>query len=79
MGKLIDLIATENRQPGPRCTVAEALASLPKDVAKDLRDALGSTEASTRISRALLKLGHPLGMYPIQRHRRGDCACGRPR
>lgn len=78
MGKLSDLIVAENRATGPRCTVAIALATLPRDVVADLRAAMADAAVtSSGISRALAKLGHSLSPYTLQRHRRGECGCGK--
>lgn len=77
MSKLAAAIADEVIGHGPNCSVAELLGRLPKDLVGDLNEALASAVPATAISRALVKLGHDMSASPLQRHRRGDCSCGR--
>lgn len=77
MGKLLDAVAAETRAKGPRCTVGRLLTVLPKDILADLMVACDGPDTSTAISRGLHTLGYELGHNALQRHRRGDCGCGR--
>lgn len=61
---------------GPTCSVRRLLDELSKDDAEALREALADPKVpGTAIERALLKEGHRMGSYNIQRHRRGMCTC----
>jgi len=77
MGKLLDAVAAEARPQGPRCGVGRLLTDIPKDVRADLLAAFDSPATATAIARALHTLGYKIGHYALQRHRRGDCGCGR--
>lgn len=61
---------------GPTCSVALLLTDLNDDDAAALIDALADPKVpGTAIERALLKEGHRMPAYNLQRHRRGLCSC----
>lgn len=64
---------------GPPCGMFVLLGNLDKADAEVLREYLGDREKVTTavIHRALLREGHRLGKNTIERHRRGECSCGR--
>jgi hypothetical protein len=74
---LRDQIAAESCvKKGPTCSVLILLGELNDDDAEALREALADPKVpGTAIQRALLKEGHRIGAYNIQRHRRGACTC----
>ena len=62
---------------GPTCSVALLLADLDDEDRAALTDALADSKVpGTVIERALLKEGHRMPAYNLQRHRRGMCSCG---
>ena len=64
------------RAKGPRCTL-ERPALKPADLEK-LKAALAAPSiTSVAIARWLEDHGIELTSYVVQRHRRGDCRCGR--
>lgn len=77
MGKLAEAICAETRGNGARCSVAALLVKLPKDLRADLEAALSDGKPATAIARALTGIGYPVGPFPLQRHKRGDCGCAR--
>lgn len=80
MGSLLARFeASSTAQKGPRCTVALVLGQLAPDDAADLEVALESPEVTAKaIARVLAEDGHNIGAQSVSRHRRRDCACGRP-
>lgn len=80
MSKLATALAQQGvTRAGPRCTVTttiERLAGTPEG--DELAEAIADpTIPATALSRALRSIGIELNMFPIARHRRGDCACSR--
>lgn len=74
---LADAIANAMLRPGPKCRVALLRANLDKKDLAVLEDALASAGVSTSaIVTALRSEGHDIARSSIERHRRGDCACG---
>jgi len=70
------IISESTVKKGPSCSVLTLLAELDADDADALREAMADPKiAGTAIQRALLKEGHRMGAYNIQRHRRGACTC----
>jgi hypothetical protein len=78
MGKLLDAVAAERTARGPLCSAGALIASLPAEVRADLQAMFESGTATTVLVRALARLGYPATVFPMQRHRRGDCNCVRP-
>lgn len=78
VGLLDDVIELEAaRRPGPSCTVESWLDATQPDVRDDFNLALDSDAASTTIHAVITKrYGFKHGVNPVQRHRRGECACG---
>lgn len=74
---LADAIAEATRKPGTLCTVGRVRAGLT-DADRDALDAAFADPkiAAQQIMRALRAEGHEATRSPIERHRRGDCACG---
>ena len=74
---LADALADATRKPGPTCTFGRVIATLNDDDRAALAhyDALPDTTAAM-IVRALAAEGHRVNRGPVERHRRGDCACG---
>ncbi|HEY7824551.1 MAG TPA: hypothetical protein VIG24_17045 [Acidimicrobiia bacterium] len=74
---LRDQIAAETTiKKGPTCSVSLLLADLNDEDRKALSEAIADTKVpGTAIERALLKEGHRMPAYNIQRHRRGMCSC----
>ena len=80
MGRLSEAIAADPaRYFGALCTVAKARAQLGPDDLTDLDAALAQGVPSSAICRALDQIGVHVTQGSMQRHRRGDCTCGRPR
>lgn len=80
MPKAVDLSEFEaaGKPKGPMCSVKVALALLDKERSAKLAAALVTTGITTsQICRVLDGWGQPVGINTIQRHRRGECACGR--
>ena len=74
---LADAIAEATRRPGTLCTVGRVRAGLNDADRVALDDALGDPRVSAQqIMRALRAEGHEATRSPLERHRRGDCACG---
>jgi len=70
------IISESTTKKGPRCSVLTLLNELDADDADALREAMADPKIpGTAIQRALLKEGHRMGAYNIQRHRRGMCSC----
>lgn len=64
------------RERGPRCTLENP--ALPKADLEKLKAALADqTITSEAISRWLEPRGIVVSAFPVARHRRGDCRCGR--
>lgn len=80
MGKLLDAIASETSRGKPICGVATlrcTLSSEPELLA-DFEHALADDGTyATVLSRVLDSMGYKIGSDAIQRHRRGECHCGR--
>lgn len=75
MSLLDDLNAAQKKNS---CKVADVLADLPDDEAKDLEQALASpTFYHTTISAVLGRRGYALSGHSIAKHRRGDCGCAK--
>ena len=71
---LAQVLAT---RPGPRCNIAKLLDGIPPDERPDYVAALADENLSAvTIVRAFGLEGHAIGRSPVERHRRGDCACG---
>lgn len=79
MTSLADALATaQARKPGPKCTVARVLASLPPSEAELLVAALADPSYSNEaLALACQSAAVDLGVSPIGRHRRKGCACHR--
>lgn len=61
---------------GPTCSVSLLLNDLSAEDRAALVDALADPKVpGTAIERALLKEGHRMAAYNLQRHRRGLCSC----
>jgi len=68
--------AAHTRAKGPRCTLEKP--GLKPAEAEKLKAALAATSiTSVAIARWLEGHGIELTSYVVQRHRRGDCRCGR--
>lgn len=68
---------TATSRKGLPCGVATVLDALDAADRADLRTLLESEVAGVHIARALTNRGHEIKGHTIQRHRHGDCACGR--
>ncbi len=66
---------------GPLCGVAVVESRLDPDDLAALREFLADRDNVTTaaITRALASDGHRIGKNTVERHRRGECACGHPR
>ena len=74
---LADAIAEATRRPGTLCTVGRVRDALNDADRAALDAALADPAISAQqIMRALRAEGHEATRSPIERHRRGDCACG---
>ena len=70
--------AATNR--GTICSVYRVREALSKADQADLDTALADNGiAGSQIARALSARGHKVKGDTVQRHRKGDCACGRAR
>lgn len=78
---LFDEVAEEQRRriKGPSCSIAVLRAQLdPADLA-DFDAALDNpTITSAAIAAVLIRRGVLRSRAPLERHRGGSCACGRP-
>jgi hypothetical protein len=74
---LLDEIMEHNRgRAGTVCGVQKLYASLPKDDAKALRQAIADPMVKgTAISKALKARGYHVADGVVTRHRRGECVC----
>lgn len=77
---LDELLLAPARKPGPKCAVYKILHELPEDQSEKLRYLIDESPRSAgAIAEALAKMGHPISLYTVQRHRnrrRGDgCRC----
>ena len=71
---LAQVLAT---RPGPRCNVAKLLDGIPADERPDYVAALADENLSAvTICKAFGMEGHAITRSPVERHRRGECACG---
>tara|TARA_R110000868_G_scaffold292879_1_gene553390 strand:+ start:474 stop:713 length:240 start_codon:yes stop_codon:yes gene_type:complete len=75
---LADALATVlASKPGPKCTVSRLLAKLDPAERADYEAALANDELSAvTICKAFALEGHSVSRSPVERHRRGGCACG---
>ena len=75
----VDLSEFVNRRPGPPCRVGEAFKKLPEDQQAKLSVALGTKKITTATIRRVFEGWTEMKINPssFQRHRDGDCACGR--
>lgn len=74
---LTELVAANTRQPGGTCTVATTRSVLDPELATELDTLIADPSVPcSAIARALESLGHRIKQDTLQRHRRGDCACG---
>jgi len=75
---LADALATVlAAKPGPVCTISRLMAALAPGERPDYLAALADPNISAAaLSRAFNMEGHKVSRSPIERHRRGDCACG---
>ena len=75
----LDALLADNRRqrPGTGCTIGVALAQLPAPTATKVRAALADKDgySATGLVAILRALGYKASRSPIERHRRGDCAC----
>ena len=71
---LAQVLAT---RPGPRCTIAKLLDGIPPADRPDYIAALADENLSAvTICKAFAMEGHSVTRSPVERHRRGECACG---
>lgn len=80
MSTLDDALVGTRRKQGAKCSVSILLRDLPEDQAADLRAKMADpTVPSTALCRAIPVAfnGREVGIWPLQRHRRGDCDCPR--
>jgi hypothetical protein len=78
MASLFDGIEKERVRKGPRCGVAILRDELSPEDAKQLDQVLANKAVTTMaIIRRLRTAGLKPQEYPMNRHRRGDCMCGR--
>ena len=74
---LADALAEATRKPGPTCTFGRLIATLNDDDQAALAAYLARPDTSAAmIVRALAAEQHRINRAPVERHRRGDCACG---
>lgn len=75
----MDDIKAETRRAGGKCPIpAMAKSGHSKKLVADALAAVADPTLSARaVSAALAKHGIEVGQNGIQRHRRGECACGR--
>jgi hypothetical protein len=76
----LDVFVKEARKPGGKCSVGVYLRDTSKAKRQELLDALAApmrVVPGAAIARVLKRRGVDVGAEAIQRHRRGDCACGR--
>lgn len=63
---------------GPRCTVAKIRDAMTSKDQRELDEAIADNDIpGTVLSRVLKGRGYNIGPTPIQRHRKGECACPR--
>lgn len=74
---LADAIRNATRKPGGKCTIATLYEQLDSMDAEALTSALADPRIpASAILRALTAEGHEVTRAPVERHRRGECACG---
>lgn len=74
---LADAIAAQTATKGPKCSMRELFARLDAADVPALTAALADARIpSTAIARALIAEGHKATGFVVNRHRKGDCACG---
>lgn len=75
----VDLSEFVNKRPGPPCRVGEALRKLPEEQREKMVAALGEKKITTATVRRVFEgwTGTRFNPSSFQRHRDGDCACGR--
>ena len=74
---LADAIAAARKQPGGKCTVGKLRSTLTAADLQALDAALADPDVSSgQIIDGLRAEGHEATRSPIDRHRRGECACG---
>jgi len=67
----------EVARKGPPCTVGEALAALTAEDREAALGALGGPHTGRQIAAAFAACGVRVEASTVNRHRRGDCRCGR--
>lgn len=73
---LTDLIDSESKPRGEKCTLGTAWVKLTNEDRNGLRKAFASEIVSSNaISRALQKAGHDIKPGTVRRHRKGECRC----
>ena len=77
--EVVDLSEFVNRRPGPPCRVGEAFKKLDEEQQAKLQAALDTKKITTATIRRVFEgwLGTKFNPSSFQRHRDGDCACGR--
>ena len=74
---LADAIAAATQKPGTLCTIGRVRDALDDADRAALDAALADPKITAQqIMRALRAEGHEATRSPMERHRRGDCACG---
>lgn len=74
---LADALERATTKKGPACAMQTVFALLAPGEAAVLRAAFTDpTINAAQIRRALGEEGHHIGVGTVQRHKRGECACG---
>jgi hypothetical protein len=77
MGSLLADATAMTTKKGGKCSVYVLLQTLEPGLLAELNEALDSRVESTALSKALIARGYDIRREPLQRHRRGECACPR--
>ncbi len=75
----VDLSEFVNKRPGPPCRVGEAFKKLSEEQKAKMAVALETNKITTAAIRRVFEgwVGTKFNPSSFQRHRDGDCACGR--
>jgi hypothetical protein len=77
MGRIAKLVEQQAVQRGPKCSVAQVLATYSKAERAEWDAAFADRSVTqAQILKAFRADGHTLGHNAIGRHARGDCNCG---
>lgn len=74
-----EALQAARQKPGPKCAVRQLMDKMDADDQQAFSEAVADKSITTQaLLRALSSVGMSVTPAPLARHRRNECACGRP-